>query len=117
MHELLPARRCDLYRTGRSNRATVASILLAREPVAPALKQTILLVEDEAFVRNVAREVLCSAGYGVVEAVNATQAIARFRKHAGKIQLLLTDIALPDRRGDDLPGTSKERAGKGEIDQ
>jgi CheY-like chemotaxis protein len=62
----------------------VASILLAREPVAPALKQTILLVEDQAFVRNVAREVLCSAGYGVVEAVNATQAIARFRKHAGQ---------------------------------
>jgi CheY-like chemotaxis protein len=102
VHELLLAGRCDLHRDGRRNRATAASILVAHEPAPPALKQTILLVEDESFVRDVAREVLCSAGYGVVEAANATQAIARFRKHAGKVQLLLTDVVLPDRRGDDL---------------
>jgi CheY-like chemotaxis protein len=63
---------------------------------------TILLVEDEAFVRKVACEVLCSAGYRVLPAKNAADAVQAFRGHPEEVQLLLTDVVLPDRSGCDL---------------
>ena len=63
---------------------------------------TILLVEDDAFVRNVAYKILCSAGYCVLPARNATEAVQAFRCHAEGVQLLLTDVVLPDRNGCDL---------------
>ena len=66
------------------------------------LTRTILLVEDEAFVREVAYEVLSRAGYRVLKAGNATGALQLFRAHAGAVQLLLTDVVLPDRNGCDL---------------
>lgn len=63
---------------------------------------TILLVEDEAFVREVACEVLCSAGYPVLPAKNAADAVKAFRDHPEEVRLLLTDVVLPDRSGCDL---------------
>ncbi len=63
---------------------------------------TILLVEDEAFVREVAGQVLCSAGYSVLTARNASEALLAFREHPEAVQLLLTDVVLPDRNGCDL---------------
>ena len=72
-------------------------------PVLPADRPlTILLVEDEAFVRNVACEVLRSAGYGVLPAKNAADAVSAFRGHPEQVDLLLTDVVLPDRSGCDL---------------
>jgi two-component system cell cycle sensor histidine kinase/response regulator CckA len=66
------------------------------------LARTILLVEDEAFVREVACEVLSRAGYRVLKAGNAKEAVKIFREHAGEVHLLLTDVVLPDRNGRDL---------------
>jgi two-component system cell cycle sensor histidine kinase/response regulator CckA len=63
---------------------------------------TVLLVEDEAFVRNVAYEILRSAGYRVLSARNAADAVLAFRGHTGEVQLLITDVVLPDRNGRDL---------------
>jgi two-component system cell cycle sensor histidine kinase/response regulator CckA len=59
-------------------------------------------VEDEAFVREVACEVLSRAGYRVLKAGNAKEAVKIFREHAGEVHLLLTDVVLPDRNGRDL---------------
>jgi CheY-like chemotaxis protein len=63
---------------------------------------TILLVEDEKFVRDVAYEILCSAGYRVLQARNAAEAVRLFRGHAKEVRVLLTDVVLPDRNGCDL---------------
>jgi CheY-like chemotaxis protein len=63
---------------------------------------TILLVEDEAFVRGVACEILRSAGYRVLPARNAADAVQAFRGHPDEVELLLTDVVLPDRNGGDL---------------
>jgi len=63
--------------------------------------RTILLVEDEAFVREVTYQILCSAGYRVLKARNAIDALLAFRQH-GAVHLLLTDVVLPDRNGCDL---------------
>jgi CheY-like chemotaxis protein len=59
-------------------------------------------VEDNAFVRDVACEVLRSAGYPVLAARNAGDAVRAFRGHTDRVQLLLTDVVLPDRDGCDL---------------
>jgi two-component system cell cycle sensor histidine kinase/response regulator CckA len=59
-------------------------------------------VEDDAFVRDEADEVLRSAGYHVLAARNAADAVRAFRGHTDKVQLLLTDVVLPDRDGGDL---------------
>src|SRR5580704_6604525 len=64
--------------------------------------RTILVVEDEAFVREVVGEVLCSAGYRVLKAQNAAEALFVFHRYREKVELLLTDVVLPDRNGCDL---------------
>ncbi len=61
--------------------------------------KTILLLEDEAFVRNVTREVLESEGYNVLEAENPAEAIDLFRKAGCKVDLLLSDVVLPGMNG------------------
>jgi len=68
----------------------------------PRLPATILLVEDETFVREVASQILHLAGYRVLEARNAADALLAFRCHANHLQLLLADVVLPDRNGADL---------------
>ncbi len=68
----------------------------------PRLPATILLVEDETFVREVASQILRLSGYRVLEARNAAEALLAFRCHANHLQLLLTDVVLPDRNGADL---------------
>ena len=67
------------------------------EPAAAA--ETILLVEDEAFVREVTCEVLRSAGYRVVVAQNATEALHAYDRCCGEVDLLLTDVILPGETG------------------
>jgi two-component system, cell cycle sensor histidine kinase and response regulator CckA len=61
--------------------------------------ETILFVEDEAFVRGVISEVLRSAGYRVLTAQNALEAAVAFERRAGAIDLLLTDVILPGENG------------------
>ena len=62
-------------------------------------KETILLVEDEAIVREMAREFLTELGYTVLEAKNGATAIQMASKHQGRIHLLLTDMVMPKMTG------------------
>lgn len=61
--------------------------------------ETILFVEDEAFVREVIGEVLRSAGYRVLTASSAAEAVSVFNACRGELQLLLTDVVLPGETG------------------
>ena len=64
---------------------------------------TILVVEDEPAVREIAVEILNDLGYRVLDAVDGAQALQVFGAHAGEIDLLLTDVVLPGSlRGRDL---------------
>lgn len=67
---------------------------------APLLgeSRTILLVEDETFVREVASEVLRAAGYRVLTAKSAAEAMRIFES-GFEIDLLLTDVVLPGETG------------------
>jgi signal transduction histidine kinase len=64
--------------------------------------ETILLVEDSPEVREVVRTVLVAGGYRVIEATCAEEARRLAQEWAGPIHLLLTDIVMPDLRGDEL---------------
>ena len=62
--------------------------------------ETILLAEDEAGIRSMTRVYLESLGYRVLEAVDGDSAIARAAQFPGTIHLVLTDLHMPNRRGD-----------------
>lgn len=73
----------------------------------PGGAETILLVEDEAFVRTVTAEVLRSAGYRIVAAANATQALEAYRDEPMQVDLLLTDVVMPGMSGRELAAEFK----------
>ncbi|MGL4603848.1 MAG: ATP-binding protein, partial [Iodobacter sp.] len=66
---------------------------IAAEPVVGGC-ETILLVDDEASLREVTAEHLRSLGYGVIQAENALDAIEKLAI-AGRVDLLLSDIVMP----------------------
>jgi len=62
----------------------------------------ILLVEDESFVRDVTREILISAGYRVLAARNANEALRIYQEDYWQIDLVITDLVLPGEGGRSL---------------
>ena len=64
--------------------------------------ETILLVEDEKGVRELAREYLASSGYRVIEAEDGHTALELATMHVGQIHLLLTDVVMPGISGREL---------------
>ena len=77
--------------------------------------ETILLVEDEAFVRKVTAEVLESAGYSVVIAGNAPEALEAYGRRCQSVDLLLADVVMPGMSGRELAAEFKTRCPLGRI--
>jgi len=71
--------------------------------------ETILVAEDEDGVRNLAREVLEKYGYTVLEATNGEEALAVVDRHAGPLDLLLSDVVMPRMGGPELAEALVER--------
>lgn len=61
--------------------------------------ETVLLVEDDAGVRRVATEALKRLGYRVLPGATATEAISLAESFDGPIDLVLTDVVMPDLNG------------------
>jgi len=78
----------------------VGTAAVAGEPAGGS--ETILLVEDEEQVRELARRVLQRVGYTVLAATDAESATAIADRHAGHIHLLVTDMLLPQLGGREL---------------
>ena len=68
----------------------------------PRGSETVLLVEDEEGVRQLAREYLETNGYTVLEAEDGHTALELAGMHAGPIQLLMTDVVMPGISGREL---------------
>ncbi|HEY3053631.1 MAG TPA: response regulator [Thermoanaerobaculia bacterium] len=83
------------YQAPREEPAAIA------EPELPPDRgsETILLVEDEQLLRSIIRETLEAHGYRVLEARDATEAIALSREYRERIHLLLTDVIMPGMNG------------------
>jgi two-component system, cell cycle sensor histidine kinase and response regulator CckA len=71
--------------------------------------ETILLVEDEHTVRTVAARVLLNQGYAIHEAANGQDALAVLERLDGRVDLVLTDVVMPDMGGIELGGRIAER--------
>jgi PAS domain S-box-containing protein len=68
----------------------------------PPGSETILLVEDQADVRTLARHMLQMRGYQVLEAPNGTDAIRLVENHQGPIDLMVSDVVMPGMGGRQL---------------
>ncbi len=56
----------------------------------------ILLVEDDAGVRNLARRILQDQGHRVIEAASGRRALPLWEQHRSEIEILFTDVVMPD---------------------
>jgi two-component system cell cycle sensor histidine kinase/response regulator CckA len=70
----------------------------------PVGGETLLVVEDDPGVRELAGQVLRQGGYTLLEAETASEALGVASGHAGPIHLLLTDLVLPGTNGKALAG-------------
>jgi two-component system cell cycle sensor histidine kinase/response regulator CckA len=68
----------------------------------PRGNETILLVEDEAVVRELARSALADSGYTVLEARSPHDALQKLHEYNRAIHLLLTDVVMPGMSGREL---------------
>ena len=82
--------------------AGISPAASAPEEVAPPAPATILVVEDEDSVRNIAVRVLERAGYTVLATSTPAEASAVFEAEQARIDLLLTDIVMPGMHGPEL---------------
>ncbi len=84
--------------------------LISRHPeLAICGTETILLVEDEDGVRELLARVLRDKGYKVVAAANGPEALRLAASHEGGIDLLLTDVIMPEMRGHHLAAELTQR--------
>ena len=97
---------------------TIFEVYLPRveEAVAEALRtsakgsETILLVDDEEGVRKLVVAILKANGYDVLEAGNGPAGLAAYEKNAHKIDLVLTDVVMPQMSGFELGSQLAGRA-------
>ena len=73
--------------------------------VAPG-HETVLLVEDEYAVRSLVRHVLADGGYSVLEAHDGREALRICARQADPIDLLITDVVMPEMSGQQLAATA-----------
>jgi two-component system cell cycle sensor histidine kinase/response regulator CckA len=80
-----------------------ASTVMIPSPVSTG-RETILLVDDEEDIRELATITLEAQGYRVLSAPNAEEAILIGEKHAAEIRVLVTDVVMPGLTGVQLAG-------------
>ena len=91
----------------------IVPVVAAQPVVEPAasvepVRETILLVEDEAGIRALVRKILRRENYNVLEAGSAEEALAMAAAAAGRIDLLVTDVMLPGASGRELAEKVRE---------
>jgi PAS domain S-box-containing protein len=86
----------------RSHKAPVAVLDVDRVPARLAGTETVLLVEDDERVRRVASLALGRHGYHVLEAATPEEALDLFARHMHHIELVVSDVVLPQTSGPEL---------------
>ena len=86
---------CYLGKNGQSHQDTTV-------PPVTRGNETILLVEDETAILKVTAMLLKSMGYNVLPTATPGEAMRLAREHTGEINLLMTDVIMPEMNGRDL---------------
>jgi PAS domain S-box-containing protein len=81
---------------------TVVTTIACPRFVAPRGSGTILVVEDDGQLRQILRKYLTSWGYTLLEAPNGVAALELLRDHTGTVDLVVTDLVMPDLDGRSL---------------
>ena len=84
--------------------ATVEPVTERPEHTRPGGRETILLVEDQPEVRKYLRQTLERHGYIVLEAANGREGLEMLRRNEHRVNLLLTDLVMPEMGGAELAG-------------
>lgn len=105
----------EIFVDSRPGEGTVFTIYLPRASGVPrpkveravalpaaANRETILLVEDEDGVRRLVHDTLTRNGYTVFQARDGPEALAIWRQHGARVDLLLTDVVMPGMSGPEL---------------
>jgi CheY-like chemotaxis protein len=76
--------------------AAIPPAVAVAEPVpAMANGETVLVVDDEALIRRIAKRTLESWGYRVLLAADGSEAVALYQQHQADIAVVLTDMMMP----------------------
>jgi two-component system, cell cycle sensor histidine kinase and response regulator CckA len=86
------------YLSPEESRTTVA----ASVGEATRWTATVLLCEDDAHLRRLARQVLARHGFDILETVSAEDALETRSRYDGHIDVLVTDVVLPEMSGPEL---------------
>jgi signal transduction histidine kinase/CheY-like chemotaxis protein len=85
------------------------AVVTPTEERIPKGTERVLVVEDEASVRQVATRTLRHLGYDVIEAIDGLDALERCGDDLGRLALVLTDVVMPRLGGIDLARTLRDR--------
>src|SRR5258708_16034328 len=85
--------------SGAAGNLVLKKLLLENKPGT----ETILYVEDESVLRAVIADCLSQLGYRVLSAGDGGHALTLAADHKGSIDLLLTDVRIPEMSGPELP--------------
>ena len=79
-----------------------------KDKIARSKGETLLLVEDEASILNMLRKMLSRLGYHIIAANKPSDAVSLAENHEGTIDLLITDVVMPEMNGRELAGKITE---------
>ena len=68
----------------------------------PGGTETILLIDDEKFIRDLGKIFLKSKGYKVLEAADGEEGVSVYRNNRDAIDLVLLDMIMPNKSGPDV---------------
>ncbi|HET6374842.1 MAG TPA: response regulator, partial [Methylocella sp.] len=121
-----------VFCSSETGKGTVFTILLPRyiasESLAPPAQEpaqappadltghgTILLVEDEEAVRAFAARALATRGYTVLQASSGTEALQIVEQDPAKIDLVVSDVVMPEMDGPTMFGELRKRGVKAKV--
>jgi PAS domain S-box-containing protein len=89
-----------IYFPAISSRAIYQEV--PRNGETPHGDETILVVDDEAVIRELLGEMLAEHGYTVMSASNGVEALAAYKAHGAEIDLVISDLGMPTMGGNEL---------------
>ena len=86
----------DVFFPAKQEATAAPKMEIVPDAPIPGGTETILVVEDEAVLREMARAVLEECGYRIIEASSGRDALAVWKQHMNEIDLLVTDMVMPE---------------------